>query len=131
MSPADRQRFDEILEGVLDSLPPALHDLLELVPLIVDDRPEPALLRELGMETDELLCGLHSGIALTERSVEHSGALPEDIRIYREGIVELAGGWRGRDAEQRITREVRITVLHEIGHHFGLDEDDLANLGYD
>jgi predicted Zn-dependent protease with MMP-like domain len=83
------------------------------------------------------LCGLHSGIPLTERSVEHGG-LPEVITLFREGILEEAGGWEewtdddGTElgGRERILREIRITLLHEIGHHFGLDEDDLERLGY-
>jgi predicted Zn-dependent protease with MMP-like domain len=136
---AERKRFDGLLERVLDSLPDRLHELLEEAPLIVEDRPSRALVEELGLdEEDELLCGLHSGTPLTERSVDHSD-LPETIHIFREGIVEQAGGWAPRrDEEGRwvggldaVAREIRITVLHEIGHHFGLGEDDLAELGYE
>jgi predicted Zn-dependent protease with MMP-like domain len=136
----DRERFDELLEGVLHSLPPRLTDLLEEAPLIVEDRPSRQLLRELGMdEDDDLLCGLHSGTALTERSVEQTPEMPETIHIFREGIIDHAGGWeRWKDEEgqwwggpEAIGREIRITILHEIGHHFGLDEDDLRELGYD
>jgi predicted Zn-dependent protease with MMP-like domain len=79
----------------------------------------------------EELCGLHTGVAITDQSVEDSGRLPTDIHLFRVGIVALAGGWGGRDAEERIGDEIRITLLHEIGHHFGLEEDDLADLGYD
>ncbi|TVQ31430.1 MAG: metallopeptidase family protein [Phycisphaeraceae bacterium] len=101
------------------------------IPVILDDRPSPKLLKELGMGSGELLCGLHSGIALTDRSIEHSGVLPDEIRLFREGIVETAGGWEAQYAEDEIYEQIRITLLHEIGHHFGLDEDDLAELGYD
>jgi predicted Zn-dependent protease with MMP-like domain len=147
MSPAHRHRFDALLEEVLDSLAPRLRDLLEEVPLIVDDRPEPDLARslytELGHEPGEsledftsTLCGLHTGIALTERSVSNSGDLPDHIRIFREGIVNIAGGWQPQEGETRqhvdeaVYEEIAITVLHEIGHHFGLDEKDLEELGY-
>lgn len=142
MTRAERERFDALLEDVLDSLPPALHRLLDEAPLIVEDEPSEKLLRELGMEHDEdapYLCGLHSGTPLTERSVEQAIDLPEVIHLFRRGVIEQAGGWTpeiddegneigGPDA---IRREIEITVLHEIGHHFGLDEDDLAELGYE
>ena len=131
MIPRERERFDALLEEVLEHLPGHIRALLDEVPLIVDDRPTAKMLADLGMEPDELLCGLHSGVALTERSVEHSGGVPDDIRIFREGIVDLAGGWRQKDADDKVYEEIWITVLHEIGHHFGLDEDDLADLGYD
>ena len=74
---------------------------------------------------EELLCGLHSGTPLTERSLDQLDELPETIHLYREGILAHADGW------DRVREEIRITVLHEIGHHFGLDEDDLAELGYE
>lgn len=141
MTQAERDRFDELLEGVLARLPERVAAVLEEVPLIVEDRPSPAVCRDLGIEDpnseDALdLCGLHTGRAFTERSVEQSGELPNDIRVFREGVIRTAGGWRslgrGRFSnEGRVREEIRVTVLHEIGHQFGLDEDDLADLGYD
>lgn len=124
-----RRRFDALLEEELERLPPALAELLEEAPLVVDDRPEPELLAELGMDGEpEALCGLHSGIPLTERSVEEPWAM-EVIHLFRMGIIAEAGG---EDAtEEDLRREIRVTLLHEIGHHFGLDEDDLAELGFD
>jgi predicted Zn-dependent protease with MMP-like domain len=136
-----RRRFDALLEQVLGALPPPLHELIERVPVIVEDRPAPDVLRELGIDAADAdeLCGLHSGRALTERSFEHEPELPEHIHLFREGIVVQAGGWLddGEDEEGRpvggdeaIEDEIRITLLHEMGHHFGLEEDDLLDLGY-
>ncbi|TVQ59361.1 MAG: metallopeptidase family protein [Phycisphaerales bacterium] len=131
MTDEERQRFDALLEDVLDVLPAHLLRLLEEIPLIVEDRPSKSILKELGMDESETLCGLHTGTAITERSVDQPAGLPDEIRIFREGIVETAGGWDQDLADQEVYEEIRITVLHEIGHHFGLDEDDLADLGYD
>jgi len=141
MNGRDRERFDRLVDVVVEALPQRIRDLLEEVPLIVDDEPSRELLREIGMTAEEAgeLCGLHTGVPLTERSVDHSGDLPDVIHIFRRGIVEQAGGWQpGEDedgeatgGEGEVQREIRITILHEIGHHFGLDEDDLAALGYD
>jgi len=124
MTASERRRFDELLEAVLATLPPRLHALLDEAPLIVEDHPSPALCAELGIGPDDVLCGLHSGTPLTERSVE-TDEFPETIHLFREGILDHADGW------DRVREEIRITVLHEIGHHFGLDEDDLAELGYE
>ncbi|MHC4429586.1 MAG: metallopeptidase family protein, partial [Planctomycetota bacterium] len=71
--------------------------------------------------------------------VEHDLEMPETIHLFREGIIDHAGGWeRWTDedgeplgGEEAVIREIRITLLHEIGHHFGLDEDDLEALGYE
>ncbi len=131
MTDAERARFDALLEDALGALPPHLHGLLEEAPLIVEDQPSPEIMRELEVDDPEELCGLHSGRALTERSVEHSLDLPDQIHLFRRGIVSLAGGWEQPFADQEVYEEIRITLLHEIGHHFGLDEDDLADLGYD
>lgn len=134
-----RGRFDKIVEAVLAQLPESLHTLLEESPLIVEDAPSDDLMRSLDMDpSEEDLCGLHSGIAITERSVSESGQLPESIQIFRRGILDAAGGWdvtADEDGlpiggEVAVEREIRITILHEIGHHFGLSEEDLERLGY-
>ncbi len=142
MTQRERDRFDGLLEEALENLPPKLHDLLEEVPLVVEDVPSEKLTDELmesmglleGETREEFrdgLCGLHSGLGLTERSVEHSHELPEDIRLFRTGIVNLAGGWDQAEADDLVYEEIMVTLLHEIGHHFGLDEEQLAELGYD
>ena len=139
MNRRERDRFDALLEAVLEALPARVTALLDEAPLIVDDVPSRALRQELGLSAeDELLCGLHSGTPLTERSVEHGEGLPEMIHLFRAGIIEHAGGWspwqdeagRWWGGEEAIRREIRVTLLHEIGHHFGLEEDDLEELGY-
>lgn len=144
MNNAQRNRFDAILESVLDVLPDRVHELLGEIPLIVEDQPSDDLIRLLAREAGEdeehalahmpdELCGLHTGVALTERSVEATPELPDHIQVFRRGIVSMAGGWTGEDGDNddAIAEEIRITILHEIGHHFGLDEDDLYELGYD
>jgi len=129
MTDAERERFDAILEEELAALPEHVHDLLEEAPLVVEDRPSEELLKEMGMDDDDLLCGVYTGIAMTEKSVEDAPAAPDHIQLFREGILELAGGWEA--GEDVVREEIRITLLHEIGHHFGLDEEDLAGLGYE
>jgi len=129
LSRLGRRRFDRLLDEEVAALPAHLAALLEEAPLIVDDLPDPAMLEELGMQDEPLdsLCGLYTGIALTERSVEGVD-LPETIHLFRAGILAHAGGWEA--GEDAVREEIRITLLHEIGHHFGLDEDDLEGLGY-
>jgi len=138
----ERQKFDELVEEAIESLPDHIRALLDEVPLVVEDRPSEKLMRELREEgliepevTDEELaedlCGLHTGIALTERSVEEGALLPDEIMLFREGIISMAGGWDSDEGEDAIYDEIVVTLLHEIGHHFGLDEGDLEALGYD
>ncbi|MFA9479051.1 metallopeptidase family protein [Phycisphaerales bacterium AB-hyl4] len=132
---AQRLLFDRMLDEIIDALPEQLHELLEEVPLIVEDEPSAALLADLEMEDDDAdLCGLHWGTPLTERSVGGGDGMPDRMMIFRGPIFSLAGvgsGSRLTPAQQdELYRQIRITVLHEIGHHFGLNEDDLDTLGY-
>ncbi len=129
---------------MIGGLPGRLHELLEEVPLIVEDEPGEALLADLfGDQGGGDLCGLHWGTALTDRSVQASADLPDRMMLFRGPIMRLAGfqGGRGGGGDGgpgvrrgrglvELRRQVKITLLHEIGHHFGLDEDDLAELGY-
>ncbi len=133
MTPGERARFDALMDDAVEALPARVRALLEEVPVVVLDEPTPDMLADLGLTpgaADEV-CGLHTGLALTERSVERSGDVPTTIHVFRRGIVALAGGWEAPQADENVYEEIRITLLHEIGHHFGLDEDDLARLGYD
>jgi len=126
LSPSLRRRFDELLEEILESLPDNIHEVMEEVPLIVEDEPPDYLLDEMDIDPDETdLCGLHWGIPLTERSVQHSGTMPDRMMLFRGPIIRTAGNRRSDVREQ-----IRITLLHEIGHHFGLNEEDLNALGY-
>jgi predicted Zn-dependent protease with MMP-like domain len=108
------QRFEELVADALDAVPAELMALLDNVVVLVEDRnpDEPDLL------------GLYEGYALTERGWGHSGALPDRIMIYREAICDVC------EDEDQVAEEVTITVVHEIAHHFGIDEDRLHSLGW-
>ena len=125
-----RAEFDSVLEEVLEEMPPLVHELLERVPLHVEDHPSREVLASVGVRRRDQLCGLFTGVPLTERSVLHSGQLPNVVTIYREGILSLARDGFGRIDEDTLFEEIRITLLHELAHHHGLDEDELADLGY-
>ena len=124
--PMTRQSFDAILDRIMADLPAQLQDLIEQIPVIVDDEPPPEVLADLEIDTRRTdLCGLHWGIPLTNRSVEHSGVIPDQIHLYRGPIIRLCDR-----STTELEQQIRITLLHEIGHHFGLTEEDLDNLGY-
>jgi len=131
-----RETFDMLLEEAIGALPPGLAKLLDEIAVIVEDYPAPDVLEEFRNEDGTLpdrdeLCGLHSGVAFTERHLDAVGELPSDIHLYREGIIATVGGWDQEEAEDWVYEEIMVTLLHEIGHQFGLDEDDLKRLGYE
>lgn len=132
MTPRDRQRFDELLEQVLAELPEEVTRLLEVVPLVVEDYPAEKVVKDMGLDHRDELCGLYTGIPLIERSIEQSGQLSDCVTIFREGILRTAREEdpQGRLKTVNVLQQIRITILHELGHHHGLDEDDLEELGY-
>lgn len=122
--PVSKREFEKLVEEAIAELPERFAEFLEEVPIEIHTRPSRKLLRELGLDEDELLMGLYRGRALTERSVEDSGRLPDVIYVFQEDHELVC------DSREQLVEEVRKTVLHEIGHHFGMDEDDLEALGY-
>jgi predicted Zn-dependent protease with MMP-like domain len=125
-----RRQFDEHLDWVLHRLPPAIHELIDRVPLHVEDYPSDDVMDRMGVEYIDDLCGLYTGIPIGEKSVSHSGTLPDVVTIYREGILSAACDRHGRISTKRLREQIRITILHELAHHHGLTEDDLRRLGY-
>jgi len=130
MSPHERAHFDRLLEEVVEKLPAAVLELMDEVPLVVEDYPSAALCQEMGIEDRDELCGLFRGIAITEPEQEHSRPHSDQVLLFREGVLAAAMDEEGQIDEDELQRQMRITILHEYGHHFGLDEEELDRLGY-
>ena len=130
LNPRLRKRFDRVVEEVLAEMPPLVHEALQRVPLHVEDYPSPEVMKEFGLEYRDELCGLHWGIPITKKSIEDPCRLPDTVTLYREGILAEAMDRQGRIRKGRLREEIRITLLHELGHQHGLDEDQLRQLGY-
>jgi predicted Zn-dependent protease with MMP-like domain len=111
MSP---QRFEELVSDALDQIPAKLAAAIDNVVVLVEDRnpDEPDLL------------GLYEGIALTERDTSYAGSLPDAITIYRDALLDVC------ETEDEVVEEVAVTVIHEIAHHFGIDDERLHELGW-
>jgi predicted Zn-dependent protease with MMP-like domain len=110
----DPQRFDELVSDALDLIPAQLAAAMDNVVILVDDRhPD-----------DPELLGLYEGVALTERDSDYGGSLPDAITIYREALLDIC------ESDGDVVEEVAITVIHEIAHHFGIDDDRLEELGW-
>ncbi len=114
------RRFRFLVAEALDSLPSQWQQMLAQVVVLVEDLPSAEDLLRVGMlpEEGQDLLGLYVGIPLTERAAFDEG-LPDRIMIYRKSILGIC------QSREDVLREVQHTVLHELGHHFGLDEDDL------
>ena len=130
MNPRTRRRFDDLLEQVLAELPPLVHELIDRVPLHVEDYPSSDVMARTGARRRDQLCGLFTGIPITNRSIQHSGTLPDVATIYREGILRASRDAYGRVRAERLREQIRITILHELAHYHGLNEDELRQLGY-
>jgi len=110
-----RERFEELVAEALDQVPAELSALIDnCVVLVEDDAPD----------DDPDLLGLYDGTPLTERDSTYAGVLPDRITIFRNPTLDMC------DAEEDVVREVNITVVHEIAHHFGIDDARLHELGY-
>jgi len=116
--------FDEVLRQALDDLPALFRQALDNVAVVVEDWPPEWLLDELEVPPDDILYGFYHGVPLPERSVSFSGNLPDKISIYRGPLEEDFPDRR------ELKRQIRLTLLHEIGHYFGMDEEELEQLGY-
>jgi predicted Zn-dependent protease with MMP-like domain len=117
----DDRSFSRCVRRAVEGLPEKFRDALENIEIVIEDYADDELLDELGMEPP--LLGLYQGIPLPERQHDDY-PLPDKISIYREELLDL-----GLSREE-LVEEIRITVLHEIGHYFGLDDDKLEELGY-
>jgi predicted Zn-dependent protease with MMP-like domain len=106
-------RFEEMVAGSLDSLPEELGRLMSNVAVMVQHEPGPPG-----------LLGLYEGIPLTSRTTGYAGVLPDRITIYHLAICAVC------ETEDEVVDQVRRTVVHEVGHHFGIDDARLTELGW-
>lgn len=109
-----RQRFEELVSDALDLIPAGLAAEINNVVVLVEDR---------NLEEPDLL-GLYEGVALTERDSFYAGSLPDTITVYRGALLQMC------ESEQQVVEEVAITVIHEVAHHFGIDDERLHELGW-
>jgi len=121
----DRDAFEVLVRTALDELPDEFLRYLDNVEVVVEDEPDPALLRSLGLNPRRAtLFGLYQGVPLDERGALFGNALPDKISIYAGPLCRAC-----RSPEQ-LREQVRRTVVHEVGHFFGLDDEAIRKLGY-
>ena len=112
------ERFDALVDEALDTIPDELAALVRNVVVLVEEHPPPGEPRDL--------LGLYEGVALTERDEMMGGLapLPDRIFVFRAPLLAYCA------SEEELVREVHVTVVHEVAHHFGIDDDRLHDLGY-
>ena len=110
----DGMRFERLVGEALDSLPPELGEMMENVAVVVEDA-----------HPDEDLLGLYEGVPLTERGDYGAMAMPDRVTVYRLPICAIC------DSEEELLDQITVTVVHEVAHHFGIDDDTLEELGWD
>ena len=115
MVEVSRERFEELVGAALDTLPPELTALVDNCVVLVED--------EAPADEPELF-GLYDGTPLTERDSSYTMAVPDRITIFRRPLLAIC------ESDEEVVEEGRVTVAHEIAHHFGIDDDRLHELGY-
>jgi len=138
MKQHNRDYFDRQVEWVLNRLPPNVLHILKEVPLHVENQPSKRLRRELKIDEPEELCGYFCGVPNGEKS-EYFGAnvylspdLPmlTSITIFRRGIVAASRDDWGKVRRCSLRQQIRITILHELAHLHGMDEEEIEEIGY-
>lgn len=119
----DRARFERLVEDAFEELPEGILGYVDNAVFLVEDWPDRETLDSLGIRERDGLLGLYQGHPLDERSIEWSGMLPDRIVLYQRPI-ERHAAWE----RLPVADVIRDTLIHEVGHHFGLDDDELAEL---
>ena len=123
-TPVTLDEMEALGRAAIAALPDAFREQLGDVVFAVEDFADEETLRDLGIENPFELTGVYEGHALTERSIEMSGTLPTRIRLFRRPILDE---WAER-GDETLEHLVKHVVIHEIGHHFGLSDDDMHAL---
>ena len=125
------ETFKRIAVEELELVPPRFARRVKNVAILIEDTPSPEVCRQEGLARGETLLGLYHGTPATERGSDYSGVLPDTITLYRVPLLEEAEAlWkekRAPDMESAIRLAIRETLWHELGHHFGMDEDSVRD----
>ena len=116
----NRKKFEELVDEALEEIPDQFLSQIDNLVVVVEDRPSP----EQDPDGDGLL-GLYEGVSLAERGIDYYGVMPDQITVFRKPHLAL------ELSQAELVEEIRRTVLHEIAHHLGIDDDRLHELGWD
>lgn len=120
-----RVRFEELVTEAIDGLPDDILAMLDNVEIVVADAPTVDQLDEAGkLDAGEMLLGLYEGIPLTDRTSGYGMVLPDKITLFQGALESVCAD------EETLRQEVRVTVIHELAHHFGISDRRLTELGW-
>ena len=130
MNQSKREYFDKQVEWVLARLPQNMLHLLKEAPLHVEDQPSKRLMRELEIDDAEELCGYFRGVPTNTNLFRDYMPTPSSVTIFRRGIVTAARDEEGIIRRNELREQIRITILHELAHMLGMDEQEVEEIGY-
>lgn len=127
-----RNWFDRLAEEVIANLPEMVRNAMDQeVPLYIEDHPPRKILKQMGIHDRRELWGLFTGIPISEKETWGGPPrLPDRVTIYREGLLWSALGPDGVVDPEKLKQQIRVTILHEYGHYFGMSEEELEERGY-
>lgn len=114
----NKEAFEKVVEKAVDSLPEEIASKLYNIEIVIEDSPK------AGKKGGSVLLGLYEGVPLEERDNYYAGTLPDKITLFQRNIEAVCR------SEAEMVKEIRLTILHEIGHYFGISEERLRELGY-
>jgi predicted Zn-dependent protease with MMP-like domain len=115
-----RERFRGLVSAAIDTIPRRFAEAVTNLAIVVEDVPSPELLAEMDMDPDDALFGLYQGTPLPERQWDYGNALPDCITLYQQVIEDECAG-----DEDCVVMEIGDTLIHELGHYFGMTEDEI------
>jgi predicted Zn-dependent protease with MMP-like domain len=120
----DRQAFEKLISETIRELPEEFRKKLTNIAIIVEDYPSNELIERMGLSPDDTLFGLYEGVPLTERGFFAEPLYPDRILIFQKAIEDEC------DSFEEIKQELKTTLVHEIAHFFGMDDEYLESIGY-
>ena len=119
-----QKEFDRIVKRAIGQISPEIRQYLKNVVISVRERPTRKMLREMGLQSDELLLGVYRGVSLIKRSVTSPPLFPDTIILFQEPLEETC------QTKEKLEKQIEITVVHEVAHFVGISEERLEELGY-
>ncbi|MBI5197240.1 MAG: metallopeptidase family protein [Nitrospirae bacterium] len=121
----DRKTFEFLVEEALEDLPKKFARALKNIHVVVEDAPSEEDLDSVELEPGDTLFGLYQGIPLPDRGTDYANVLPDRISIYQQPLEEAF------HSRNELIREIRLTVFHELGHYFGMSDEEMEDFEHD